>query len=303
MHLRRNTIFITRLPKGSANEVAQAIYAPDPSPSKSKLVPFIKRLSFKHSTDIRHNFAVFDHSRTNFVNMSQPPQAPPGSYDPAQAIALTSASKANTKMPHLIETMDYMIQLLQANSVSFALMGGLAMAVLGSNRNTHDVDLAVGCNMEKLKQIATANHHRIRRPAGPMSGVYRLFVKVGREGDPICPVLWTQVDLILQGSLGAPDDPQSVSQTISFTVGSVQKHYPVLNLSYMMASKLAAHSGRGETADMNDILFLIQKYAQQLYEVRVQLNQRHRQAFINALIQKTSNSGIIKKAKFTLGVV
>ena len=78
----------------------------------------------------------------------------PGTYTPAEGFGLATAAMARTS-PELASAADYSIQVLQVNRIPFALMGGFSMKLRGSRRTTHDVDIAVGCNMLRLKSVMT----------------------------------------------------------------------------------------------------------------------------------------------------
>lgn len=50
----------------------------------------------------------------------------------------------------------FLSQVFEANSVTFAFMGGYALILRGSSRDTHDIDVAVGCTMQRLLQVISA---------------------------------------------------------------------------------------------------------------------------------------------------
>ena len=54
---------------------------------------------------------------------------------------------------HLLAAADYITEVLVQNQVSYALMGGLSLRLRGSTRGTQDVDIAVGCNMNRLLEV------------------------------------------------------------------------------------------------------------------------------------------------------
>ncbi|KAF2490757.1 hypothetical protein BU16DRAFT_565687 [Lophium mytilinum] len=193
-----------------------------------------------------------------------------------------------------------MTRVFQANNIAFAIMGGFALKLRGSTRDTRDVDIALGCTMQRLIEVLSAQP-RIRRPAGPTSGVMRVFVKVGGQLTPGIPELWVMVDLILRGSLGAPDNPQTASETVSVTTSVGPKQYLVLDILNTMISKLGAFFARGAINDYNDLVFLILRYAEQIYAIRAQLNQAHRQHFVTTYA-RTNQENRVRRVKHTLGV-
>lgn len=50
----------------------------------------------------------------------------------------------------------FLIELFRRNSIAFAFIGGWAIHLRGNTRATEDVDIAVGTNMENLKEILLA---------------------------------------------------------------------------------------------------------------------------------------------------
>jgi hypothetical protein len=80
----------------------------------------------------------------------------------------------------------------------------------GSQRNTYDVDVAIGCEMVQLIQPRSVkllwctmelSRLSVLRPSGPVSGVMRVFVRTGGQHNPglnLDEVL-TEVDIILRG--------------------------------------------------------------------------------------------------------
>lgn len=130
-------------------------------------------------------------------------------------------ANANTALEaHLLAAADYVTEVLVRNQVSYALMGGLSLRLRGSSRGTHDVDIVVGCDMNRLlevirplerlvlasflfdtkrKEKRSSDVCRIRRPAGPTAGVMRVFVTVGGDANPTITKQIVGVDFILQG--------------------------------------------------------------------------------------------------------
>ncbi|KKZ59965.1 hypothetical protein EMCG_00805 [[Emmonsia] crescens] len=152
----------------------------------------------------------------------------------------------------------------------------------------------------------------------------RTFVKTGGEFDPAIDELYVMVDVILRGksevlrmaivsctdekqpgALGAPDNPQAASEVVSIQTHLGTKSFPVLDIVNIMSSKLGAFFGRGSLNDFGDLIFLVENFAEKIYNVRTQLNQNHRQVFVNMYAQRDKGLGSdnrIRKFKFTLGV-
>lgn len=88
-----------------------------------------------------------------------PPAPPAGTYSVAENEAMLAQSKTATNN-HLVAAADYITRLFEANEVPFAIMGGFSMNIRGSIRETYDVDVAVGCDMNKLLAVVSASGHR-----------------------------------------------------------------------------------------------------------------------------------------------
>lgn len=65
---------------------------------------------------------------------------------------LSSISDRATRL-HLSAAAEFVSQIMQANAIPFAIMGGFAIQIRGSPRETYDVDIAVGCNMGRLLEV------------------------------------------------------------------------------------------------------------------------------------------------------
>jgi len=94
-------------------------------------------------------------------------------------------------------------------------MGGFSLKMRGSQRNTYDVDVAIGCEMVQLIEALKTQPRSVKllwrtmelsrpsvlRPSGPVSGVMRIFIRTGGQHNPglnLDEVL-TEVDKILRG--------------------------------------------------------------------------------------------------------
>ncbi|KAH7395256.1 hypothetical protein DE146DRAFT_659654 [Phaeosphaeria sp. MPI-PUGE-AT-0046c] len=234
--------------------------------------------------------------------MSRAPstQQQPGTYTPEQMCTLTiAANRAVTSQ--LLAAAELMAQVFQANDIPYALMGGFALKLRGSTRDTYDVDVAVDCTMQRLIEVLSTQHS-VRRPAGPTSGVMmRVFVLVGGQSNPGVPELWVAVDVILHGSLGAPEHPQDSSEVVTVSTEAGQKQFPVIDILHAMASKLNAYYSRQGPNDYTDITFLIRRFPEQVFAIRTQLNATHRQYFVTSFALENPQNAV-RRAKYILGV-
>ncbi|WEW60957.1 hypothetical protein PRK78_006445 [Emydomyces testavorans] len=190
-----------------------------------------------------------------------------GMYNWEEGLSLARES-SRAELIQLVAAADHVACVLQGSTISFALMGGFSLWLRGSRRDTHDVDIAVGCNMLQLREVLSAQQ-RILRPAGPVSGVMRIFVKVGGEHNPGIPELYVMVDLILCGSLGAPVDVHTASELVTATTPLGPRQFPLLNIGSILNSKLGAFFGRREASDYLDIKFITQHFADKALEPKM----------------------------------
>ncbi|RDL37584.1 uncharacterized protein BP5553_05017 [Venustampulla echinocandica] len=239
------------------------------------------------------------------LSSRQPPkqaaQPPPGTYTVAEGFSLAQKAATETTVAHLCSAADFLARVFEVNNVPFAFMGGYSLWLRGSNRHTNDIDLTVGCDMNHLINIIKSQQ-RILRPQGPVSGTIRLFVRTGGviENQGL-PDLFTEADVMLSGTLGAPDDPQTAFEIVTREAPIGERSWPVLNISTLMSSKLGAFFGRGQgsphSKDYIDIMFLANKYREAVYAIRTQLNATHKQHVVNTYIQASKGTGNEKKVK------
>ena len=109
---------------------------------------------------------LFTHITNNCVSriicylvnkMATDPRTPPthrpaNTYEPYEMANLKQNADTALEV-HLLAAADYITEVLVQNQVSYALMGGLSLRLRGSTRGTQDVDIAVGCNMNRLLEV------------------------------------------------------------------------------------------------------------------------------------------------------
>ncbi|KAK8032170.1 hypothetical protein PG990_001904 [Apiospora arundinis] len=243
--------------------------------------------------------------------MAVPGRAPPttglgritNGYTVEEGRFLTESQDA-TLVPHLYCALDFIARFLRDKGLGYAVMGGLALILRGSRRETHDVDIVAACDMLTLRQ-ACIGQSRIKVPIGPVSGVMRVFVEVGPAYGENVTRQWVQVDIILRGSLGAPADLTGATDIISLPTTAGLKRYIVIDILHHFKSKLGALFGRNSTTDFLDLVFMCNMYFQQIAGFRNQLNFPQREHFIRhyaAGIRDPSQLNRVKKIKQLLGV-
>jgi hypothetical protein len=146
----------------------------------------------------------------------------PNGYTPQQHTALARDAEGATRS-QLICALDYIVNLFKVNQIAYAVMGGLALNLRGSDRDTNDVDISTSCDMATLRDICKGQpryvvciprdygpvlfyyYHKLtisfslRMPLGPTAGVMRVFVEVGPKHNENVGQACVQVDIILLG--------------------------------------------------------------------------------------------------------
>ena len=85
-------------------------------------------------------------------NLRDPSSSQPqGTYTLPQSTSLAASSHLANPF-HLHAAAHYITALLDTHGILNALMGGFSMHLRGSMRVTHDIDVAVGCEMQTLLQ-------------------------------------------------------------------------------------------------------------------------------------------------------
>lgn len=86
------------------------------------------------------------------MSRSRATQQQPGTYSPEQQHALVAAAN-RAVTSQLFAAADLMSRVFQVNAVPYAFMGGFALKLRGSIRDTQDVDVAVGCTMQRAIDV------------------------------------------------------------------------------------------------------------------------------------------------------
>lgn len=150
----------------------------------------------------------------------------------------------------------------------------------------------------------------------------RVYVEVGGDFDLSISSLHVSVDLILQGisfpllcfpcsSLTTVPQAHWVHPLILLPhLSSSLTHRPSpiplrsIELSMFCHNKRQAWSlfSRASQNDYQDIVYLLMRYPQEIYECRAGLNQKHRRSFVEQYAARGAGQGKLKAAKHILGV-
>ncbi|GLA27287.1 hypothetical protein AnigIFM63326_004482 [Aspergillus niger] len=103
--------------------------------------------------------------------------------------------------PNLASAAFFMAGLLEQAGITYGLMGGLAVAFLGSNRATRDVDMAFQApgKMRDIWRIVEAEPRLIIPNTKLVSNILKVFVRTGPNFDGCVNALHVEVDLIESG--------------------------------------------------------------------------------------------------------
>ncbi|KAF7588603.1 hypothetical protein BBP40_005463 [Aspergillus hancockii] len=153
-----------------------------------------------------------------------------------------------------------------------------------------------------VARVLTSSGISIRRPAGLVAGVMRIFVTVGGPHNPGISECIVEVDIIIQGSLGTPDDLSNAGETMSTMFQGSWREFNLLNIQGVLVAKLDAYAARASPSDYHDLEYLGKVFPSRVYEVRKQLKKEHRESFINEYKRKNSDADLVRKMKRTFGV-
>lgn len=95
----------------------------------------------------------------------------------------------------------FLIELFQTHAIPFAFLGGWAIHLRGNTRATEDVDIAVGVDMDRLKQILLAES-RLCVPLQHGQTCIQIFVHTGGLWDSEFPntnALAISADIVISG--------------------------------------------------------------------------------------------------------
>ncbi|KAL5374535.1 hypothetical protein PMIN06_011958 [Paraphaeosphaeria minitans] len=145
--------------------------------------------------------------------------------------------------------------------------------------------------MPYLKSILLLDR-RICFPLTHGSTSVQIFVWVGRSFDtsaPNTPDYAVSMDLVLSGNLDIPASLHGACENITPVVNTPHGGSAmVLNVFYQLYAKFSAFSRRGTTSDndFNDLVFLLNKHANELPSLRQSLNIDQRRSFLQTYSQK-----------------
>ncbi|GKZ35377.1 hypothetical protein AbraIFM66950_006005 [Aspergillus brasiliensis] len=160
----------------------------------------------------------------------------------------------------------FMAGLLHAAGIPYGLMGGLAVAFLGSNRATRDVDMAFQApgKMRDIWRVVEAQPRLIVPNTRLVSNILKVFVRTGPDYDDCVNALPVEVDLIESGFQNSPRELLANRKQISINTRTGVLLIYIIAPIFLMRGKMAAFAGRRRLADMEDIQHLVRIYGSEI---------------------------------------
>ncbi|GKZ86328.1 hypothetical protein AnigIFM56816_001381 [Aspergillus niger] len=160
----------------------------------------------------------------------------------------------------------FMAGLLEQAGITYGLMGGLAVAFLGSNRATRDVDMAFQASgkMRDIWRIVEAEPRLIIPNTKLVSNIVKVFVRTGPNYDGCVNVLHVEVDLIESGYQNSPRELSANRRQISINTTVGMQMIYIMAPVFLMRGKMAAFAARQRLADMEDIQHLVRTYGTEI---------------------------------------
>ncbi|KAK8040908.1 hypothetical protein PG994_013915 [Apiospora phragmitis] len=179
-------------------------------------------------------------------------------------------------------------------------MGGLALNLRGSLRETHDVDVAVVCDMHTLRQSCMSH---VRPWIRGNEGVCPSGATVWRTG-------WGTVgaggfDIASSGSLEAPENLSGTTETIVTQTATGPRSYVVIDLLRHFQGKLGAFFIRNGKKDYEDFFFMCNRFFQQVGGFCGRLDLPQREHFMEQYARENQGSAMaarVKNMKLLLGL-
>ncbi|KAK3308354.1 uncharacterized protein B0T15DRAFT_524225 [Chaetomium strumarium] len=223
---------------------------------------------------------------------------PPAQWDIDAQLPRLERESLNVTHEHLILALDHVGKLLSAKGIPWAVMGGLALFMLGNkNRSTRDVDVAI-----EAKPRAAIEALRDRRVYTPPllsmagSGCGRFYVLTGPEYGVKVDRQIVEVDLIIAGHLGAPRTLSGTTATRTAHTAAGERTYNVLSAAQLCRAKLHALEQREAERDFNDLEWLCMNYYNEIFEVADTLDKMERVNFVEKYRERYPGKQDVVKA-------
>ncbi|PMD31529.1 hypothetical protein L207DRAFT_591481 [Hyaloscypha variabilis F] len=186
----------------------------------------------------------------------------------------------------------FLIQIFERAGIPFAFLGGWAMYMRGSPRQTQDVDIAVGTTMENLTTLLL----QLSVPLTHGQTSIQIFIHTGGQFDTGYDAYAVSTDIVIGGNLNTPRDIPDGTELITpaeqARLGYLQIR--VVDIFFQFHSKLDAFNTRRATGntgnDYRDLQWLLRQYPNEIYHCRYALNYNHRSLFFQDLATENQHA-------------
>ncbi|OAX82951.1 hypothetical protein ACJ72_02702 [Emergomyces africanus] len=205
---------------------------------------------------------------------------------------------ARARSDQLAKAASYLEQAF--NGMKTAWLGGWALNLRGSRRETHDLDFLVLVSSVAevravLDQYSWAILAFLKHPGGIQE---RMFVDIGEGGQVV------GVDIILSGALDTPnlEDAESYeSITPSFQTPQGDR-VNVIHITWQVETKLTTWFGRRKESDFQDLEFLLLNFGSEIVKWSQFLDKNMRETFYDIYDVATEDKEMCKAVKKTLSL-
>ncbi|KAI5362151.1 Putative Nucleotidyltransferase superfamily [Septoria linicola] len=159
-------------------------------------------------------------------------------------------------------------------SGTYALMGGFALLLLGSQRSTRDVDMVTDLRMKQIWSLIEGDSWLIIPKSKKVADVLKIFVNTGPGFDDCKLSKAVEVDIALPGVKGTPASIGRATATV--------KGLSSLDVTHILRGKLSHYASREFDRDFEDIVFLLRNYQDQIKEGRRSLRGEDVELFLNS---------------------
>ncbi|KAL4792366.1 hypothetical protein BDV19DRAFT_254877 [Aspergillus venezuelensis] len=158
-------------------------------------------------------------------------------------------------MVNLTAAAFFIANMLERASIPYGIMGGLAVRLIGGDRNTKDVDMAFQTSMQRMWKVVEVEE-RLKIPSTRLiSNIMKVFVKTGPEFDNCARNFEVEVEVNLI-ECGFQNSPRDLAENFMLhTIPSASGRLQIrgVSLLYLLREKMAAFASRAQVSDVQDI--------------------------------------------------
>ncbi|PGH28957.1 hypothetical protein GX50_08303 [[Emmonsia] crescens] len=178
----------------------------------------------------------------------------------------------NPEIPvsHLASAAFFIADLLDRHGITYALMGGFAVKLMGGTRNTRDVDIAFQApgKMRDLCRVVEVEPRLVIPNTKLLGNMMKIFVLTGPRYDNCPTALRVEVGLIeTVWTIGFQSSPRELNvnrKQLTVQTSSGPRSIYTLNILYLLRGKMAAFMSRSSENDLYDIRHLLRTYPDEI---------------------------------------